>query len=606
MVPGSPGGLVNRLIYMVCAALLAATAAAATPPETQQRIQRVEQGLLPQVLIKGETPPLKSLTARMSELKVPGVSIAVIHEGRIEWARGYGVKSLGGPPVDEKTLFQAASISKPVFALAVLHQVDAGKLDLDANVNDYLKTWKLPDNEFTREQKVTLRRLLSHTAGLTVHGFPGYDAGAPLPTTAQILEGVPPTNTNPIRVDILPGSRHRYSGGGYTLAQLVLTDVTGAPLDKLLRDTVLTPLGMSTSTFEQPLPAARGGEVALPFRGDGTPVPGGPHVYPEVAAAGLWTTPSDLARYALGVNEALNGKSKIISAKTARMMVTPHVGMHGLGPVGGGKTSRKYFTHGGSNAGYRCLLVAYEDGEGAAIMTSGDNGGAIMEEVIRGIASIYQWPDFAPPVRTLATVKPGVLDKLIGVYQLDDKSLFVVRRSGARLVGHVVGHAPSEMLPSAQNALFAREYDVEAVFVTDPNGAINSINHRMYDWKRTGKRVEEARARQVISAIEHREWRVKEQKVDPRSDAAIRKLIAGVASGNPDYDSMSAPLADLTRQQLKGLQGWFSGLGAFKTLEFQKVADNGGDVYVAKFEKGEFVVEAALDENGRFDMINLR
>lgn len=592
--------------FILWAGLMANTAGAATPAETAQRIQRVEQGLLPQVLIKGETPPLKSLAARMAELKVPGVSIAVIHEGRIEWARGYGAKSIGGPPVDEKTLFQAASISKPVFALAVLHQLDAGKLDLDANVNAYLKTWKLPDNEFTREQKVTLRRLLSHSAGLTVHGFPGYHAGAELPTTAQILEGAPPTNTNPIRVDLLPGSRHRYSGGGYTLAQLVLTDVTGTSLDKLLRDTVLTPLGMSTSTFEQPLPAARGGEVAQPYRGDGTPVPGGPRVHPEVAAAGLWTTPSDLARYALGVNEALKGKSKIISAKTARTMVTPHVGMHGLGPVGGGKTPRKYFTHGGSNAGYRCLLVAYEDGEGAAIMTSGDNGGEITEEVIRAIADVYQWPDFAPPVRALASVKPGALDKLTGVYELDEKSLFVVRRSGARLVGHIVGHAPAEMLPSADNALFAREYDVEARFEADTNGAIRSIHHRMYDRKRTGKRVEEARARQVIASIEHREWRVKEQKLDPRGDAAIRKLIAGVASGNPDYDSMSAPLADITRQQIKGLQGWFSSLGSFKTLEFQKVGDNGADVYVAKFDKGHFTIEAALDENGRFEMINLR
>ena len=596
----------NRLIYMVCAALLAACAAAATPSETPQRIQRVEQGLLPQVLVRGETPPLKTLAGRMAELKVPGVSIAVIHEGRIEWARGYGARFIGGPAVDEKTLFQAASISKPVFALAVLHQVEAGKLDLDTNVNDYLKTWKLPDNEFTREQKVTLRRVLSHTAGLTVHGFPGYGAADKLPTTAQILDGAPPANTNPIRVDILPGSRHRYSGGGYTLAQLVLTDVTGVPLEKLLRDTVLTPLGMSLSTFEQPLPASRLAEFAMPYRGDGTAVPGGPHVYPEMAAAGLWTTPSDLARYALGVTEALKGRSKIISAKTARAMVTPHVGMHGLGPVGGGKTARKYFTHNGGNAGYRCLLVAYEDGEGAVVMTSGDNGGELMEELIRAIASVYQWPDFAPPVRTVAAVKPESLEKLIGVYELEEKSVFVVRRSGGRLLGHIVGHAPAEMLPSADNELFAREYDVTVSFGADANGAIDSVQHRMYDRKRSGRRADESRSRKVLASIERTAARVKEQKADPRAEAAIRKLIAGIASGNPDYDSMSTQLADLTRQQIKGLQSWFMSLGALKTLEFQKVADSGADVYVAKFDGGEFVIEAGLDETGRFEMIHLR
>ena len=596
----------TRLIYMVCAALAAGTTAGASTAETAQRIQRVEQGLLPQVLIKGETPPVKSLTARMAELKVPGASVAVIHEGRIEWTRGYGARFIGGPAVDEQTLFQAASISKPVFALAVLHQVDAGKLDLDTNVNDYLKSWKLPDNDFTREQKVTLRRVLSHTAGLTVHGFPGYGAADKLPTTVQILDGAPPANTNPIRVDILPGSRHRYSGGGYTLAQLVLTDVTGEPLDKLLRDTVLTPLGMSLSTFQQPLPGSRLAEFAMPYRGDGTAVPGGPHVHPEVAAAGLWTTPSDLARYALGVIDALKGKSKILSAKTARMMVTPHVGVHGLGPVSGGKTDRKYFTHGGSNAGYRCLLVAYEDGEGAVIMTSGDNGGELMEEVIRGIAHVYQWPDFAPPVRTVAAVEPEALEKLIGVYELEEKSLFVVRRNGRRLLGHIVGHAAAEMLPSAQNELFAREYDVTVKFETDASGAATSVRHQMYDRKRAGKRVDEARARRVLASIERSEQRVREQKPDPRADAAIRKLIVGVAGGNPDYESMNAQLADITRQQLKGLQGWFGSLGTLKTLEFQKVRDNGADVYLAKFDKGEVVIEAGLGEDGRFEMINLR
>ncbi len=219
------------LIYMVCVAMLAGQAfAAGSRAETAKHIQQFEQGLAPPVLVKGETPKLVPLASRMGELHVPGVSIAVIHQGRIEWANGYGVTQLDGPRVTENTLFQAASISKAVFALAVMRQVEAGKLNLDANVNDYLKSWKLPDNAFTAEQKVTLRRVLSHTAGLTVHGFPGYEAGAKLPTTIQILDGASPANNPEIRVDTIPGSLYRYSGGGYTLAQLLMRDVTGQEL----------------------------------------------------------------------------------------------------------------------------------------------------------------------------------------------------------------------------------------------------------------------------------------------------------------------------------------------------------------------------------------
>jgi CubicO group peptidase (beta-lactamase class C family) len=387
----------KQYIYMVCAALFAARALAATPSGTEERIRQVQQ-LVPPTLVSGEAPKLTPLADRMAELKVPGVSIAVIHDGRIEWARGFGVTRIGGPAVTPDTLFQAASISKPVFALAVLHYVDAGRLTLDANVNDYLKTWKLPEDDLTREQKVTLRRILSHSAGLTVSGFPGYEAGAAVPTTTQILDGLPPANNPAVRVRVIPGTFYSYSGGGYTLAQLVLGDVTGIPLPRLMQEVVLAPLGMKHSTYEQPLPASRTGEVAMPYRAGGLPVGGGPHVYPEMAAAGLWTTPSDLARYGLGVHEALAGKSKVISAKTAREMLTPGLGRHGVGPMVGGSTERKFFTHGGSNAGYKCLILVYEDGEGAVIMTNSDKG-ELLGEIMRTVAHVYGWPDLGPGMK---------------------------------------------------------------------------------------------------------------------------------------------------------------------------------------------------------------
>ncbi len=556
---------------------IASSAVAAPPADVTQRIRQFEQGLQPAVRVAGEAPKLTSLKDRMAELHVPGVSVAVIHKGRIDWARGYGVTQTGGAPLTEKSLFQAASISKPVFAMAVLHLVDQGKLKLDSDVNEYLKSWKLPQNPLTATEKVTLRRLLSHSAGLTVHGFRGYAAKEPVPNTVQILDGAPPANSDPIRVDIVPGSQHRYSGGGYTLAQLVVADVTGTPIPQYLRDTVLAPLGMQLSTFEQPLPENRKGEVALPYRGDGTPVSGGPHTYPEMAAAGLWTTPSDLARYALGVRDALAGKSKVISAPTARAMLTPVIGNHGIGPVIGGGTTRKYFTHNGGNEGYRCALVMYEDGEGAVVMTSGDNGGGLMYEVMRTIAHEYEWPDFAPPTRKLGAVKPDDLDKLVGAYRLQDGAVYLVRKREGVLVGQLVGDPPVAVFPSSDLELFARDVDAVATFTRGADGGITALRHRIWGWERPGNRLDEAESRKVLASAARADQRVKDQKVDPRAEPTLRELLAQLAEGRPDYWRMDPQFADAIRQQLPGLQPMFSNFGAVKRVEFQRVSENGSD-----------------------------
>ncbi len=602
---GAMEARMRRYIYVVLAAWLATPAFSAAQSHTEERIRRIQQGLVPPVLVQGETPAMQPLAARMTELKVPGVSIAVIHQGRIEWARGFGVTRTDGPAVTEQTLFQAASISKPVFALAVLHLVDAGKLNLDASVNDYLKDWKLPDNDFTRQSKVTLRGVLSHSAGLTVHGFPGYAADTKIPSTPQILDGTPPANSAAIRVDILPGSQFRYSGGGFVLAQQLLTDVTGTPLPKLLNDSVLAPLGMTRSTFQQPLPAARLPEVAMPFRGDGNPLQEGPHVYPEMAAAGLWTTPADLAQYALGVQAALAGKSnQVISAKTARAMLTPVINQQGLGLRVSGSTARKYFMHGGANAGYRCLLIAYEDGEGAIIMTNSDSGGELMDEVMRSIAHVYQWPDFAPPLRTLAKVQPESLRRLLGVYELNEGSLYVLRMDGDRLVGNVLGNNPVALSPSSDHQLFARDVNVVVDFVVGADGSATSVRHDLNGWERTGQRVDESRARQIVAVVERTAQRFKDQKPAPGSDAAIRKLFAGLAIGKADYDSMRPQFAELTRQNLTRLQPFIADLGALKSLTFKSVGDNGADEYDADFEKGALRIYMTLDEQGLIAGVN--
>ena len=301
-------------------------AAGSTNAAQEPHVANVLRGLRPFVEIAGRPPVRWTLGERMAHHHVPGVGIAVIEGGRIAWARGAGVKTAGSADpknaVTPDTLFQAGSISKPVTATAMLRLVERGTLQLDTDVNSYLTTWKVPDNEHTQKEKVTLRRLASHTAGLTIFGFPGYERNQPIPTLVQILNGTAPANTEPVRVDVVPGSISRYSGGGTLVMQLLMMDVTGEPFPALMQELVLGPAGMTHSTFEQPLPAARAGEVARPHDEEGKPIPGEWHVFPEMAPAGLWTTPSDLGRFFAEIQLALDGRSKQVSKAVATQMTT--------------------------------------------------------------------------------------------------------------------------------------------------------------------------------------------------------------------------------------------------------------------------------------------
>lgn len=585
--------------------LFAGAAGAADPSSVEQRIQRFQSALMPPVLVRGETPALKSLADRMAELEVPGVSIAMIDEGRIEWARGFGVTRVGGPSVTPDTLFQAASLSKPVFALAVLKLADAGKLDIDANVNNYLTTWKLPENEFTRRSTVTLRRLLSHSAGTTVQGFPGYGDNADIPTTAQILDGTAPANTAAVRVDLSPGSQYRYSGGGYTVAQLALADVTGQPTPAMMRDLVLTPLGMTRSTYEQPLPSPRLAEVAMPYDRDGKPI-GSPQAHPEMAAAGLWTTPSDLARYAIGVQRAFAGDvDTLIRARTARDMLVPVISDHGVGPVIGGRPERKYFTHGGSNRGYRCVLVAYTDGRGAIIMTNGDNGGELYGEILRTLAHLYRWPDFAPPERVLASVRSDVLDRYTGAWILNDGQPLVIRKGVDRLFAQFPKQPVVEVFPASESEFFGRNLDLGVSFLVAADGTVKVAKFRTGGFERAGPRADAVQSKSLLDAAEGQARRIAAQKPEPKSDAAARKLLAALASGKPDYDALGAELAQTIRTQLPSRQSELVALGELKSVEFLRVGARAEDVFNAEFENGKLRVEVRLDDEGRIERFTI-
>jgi CubicO group peptidase (beta-lactamase class C family) len=355
------------------------------------------------VTITGSVSDAALVQRLLKESKVPSVSIAVIKDFKVALAVAYGVADAEtGAPVTTRTMFQAASISKPVAAMVSLKAVKDGRFSLDQDINTILKSWKLPVGDFTKSGPVTPRTLMSHTSGMgDGFGFPGYSPEEPLPTLQQILDGLPPSNTRAVRLDRAPLAGFEYSGGGVVLQQLALMDAVGKPFAQIARESVLDPLEMTNSTFEQPLPVARQAQAARAHNPDGARTNEPWHVYPEQAAAGLWTTPTDLAKLAIEVQLALQGRpSRVLSQTLAREMITPV----GVGPYAVGFGIAKegegwYFEHSGGNYGFRCELVAHRTkGYGAVIMTNGASGNALMPQLLQLIRQEYKWDALDTPI----------------------------------------------------------------------------------------------------------------------------------------------------------------------------------------------------------------
>lgn len=447
------------------------------------RIDRVVSGLRPTIVIKGEEPVRWTLAERMKHHKVPGLSVAVIDGGRIAWARGIGVKEAGGTDsVTTETLFQAGSISKPTFALAVMRLVQDGRLSLDEDVNVKLTSWKVPGNKFTAKEKVTLRRILSHNAGLTVHGFPGYEAGTPVPTMVQVLDGAKPANTAAVRVDTFPGAISRYSGGGTTVAMLLTTDLIGKPFPELMNELVLGPAGMTHSTYEQPLPAAVAPSAATGTYADGKLVKGRWHIYPEMSAAGLWTTATDLATLAIELQRTWAGQSAtVVSKATLGEMFTVQKEPFGIGYVINGKGADLAFEHNGADEGFQALFVAFaERGQGFFAMANSDNGIWLMNEVQAAVAEEYGWPSHRPEERTVVARDPSTLGRLAGEYSLATQPKpmpATVTVEGNRVYMEVpaFGMAKTELLADSDSTFFLRSSGTPVAFGKDGRGRVTGI-----------------------------------------------------------------------------------------------------------------------------------
>lgn len=458
----------NSLLVLI--ALVFILSCSKTPPKDsiEEKIKMVESNLSKPVYFEGDST--WTIDERMAHYGVPGVSIAVIYDGKIEWTKTYGVMDKESKsPVIKETLFQAGSISKPVAAYGALKMVEQGKLGLEEDINAYLKTWKLPDSEFTKEKKVTLKNLLNHSGGVTVHGFLGYSPDLPVPTLVEVLNGAPPANSGAIFVNKKPEESFRYSGGGYTIMQQMMMDVAGKPFPELMEELVLQPLGMNNSTYDQPLQSEQLKMAATGYLPDGYMTKGKRHTYPEMAAAGLWTNAEDLAKFAVNIQQTLQGEPELVLSKEmTTQMLTPFVeDFTGLGFFLTKMKDEIYFGHGGWDEGFSSELIAHKDkGYGVVVLTN-SNHPEFISELIRSVALTYQWDDYLPTYQRMP-LDNSLVGQITGRYSIDGNRLIEIFEKDSLLFGKSLGENPSELIRIADSVYVRRENNQLIKFRVNP------------------------------------------------------------------------------------------------------------------------------------------
>lgn len=389
------------------------------PVDHKPLIERFESELKPRYGTSSEAPPKWSLRDRMAFHKVPALSIAVAIDGEVVWAKAYGEMKKGSDKtVDTDTLFQAASLSKPIASLAALTLVSSGKLKLDMPVNNALKSWQLPENELTRENSVTLRHLLSHRAGTTIHGFRGYQPSDDIPNSKQIVQGAAPANTEAVIVNQLPGSAYRYSGGGFQVVQLLLEDVTQMDYAKWVHRSVFVPLSLSRSNFVYPQPDKNSaiGHVGP----QSEPIPGSGYIYPELAAAGLWTTPTELVTLGSALAKDRAGANLLLPKNLIKQLIPDSANEAGLGFGLNNDGDGVAFVHNGHNPGFSARWINYADGRASvAVLTNSDSGGELIREVLSALGNVYGWKQDAYVERDTIAFNLSWAQAVVGDYYFD-------------------------------------------------------------------------------------------------------------------------------------------------------------------------------------------
>jgi CubicO group peptidase (beta-lactamase class C family) len=408
-----------NFVLLLLQCLAAATAQQPYSKAVKEQIARVETNLSGGMVIDGK---LYTLSERMKHYNVAGLSVAVIDNYQIVWAKGYGyADKKEDRKVTANTLFEPGSISKSLNAVGILQLAQQGKLDLYQDINQYLVNWKFPYDTVSHGKKITTAQLLSHTAGLGVHGFPGYQRDSAIAAVTDILDGRAPSNTEAVRSIAEPGKESRYSGGGILITQQMLTDLTKQRYEQYMYEHVLRPLGMTNSSYNQPPAASQRKNLATGYKSNGNEVPGKYFVYPEKAAAGLWTTPTDICKYILEMQESYQGKSsKVLNQEMVKLHVTPYKNDVAMGTFIQNRNGEKYFDHTASNEGFSGLFIGgLTNGKGAAIFVNSDDA-TVAFELVNSIAIAYNWAGFKKPEQiTTVPVNDTITSKYIGEYILD-------------------------------------------------------------------------------------------------------------------------------------------------------------------------------------------
>jgi CubicO group peptidase (beta-lactamase class C family) len=412
---------------IICLCILTGIISQSIGQSITQKIKALENNLGGWVKLKDSTS--RNIDARMAYYHINGLSIAVIDNYKIAWAQGYGwADTIERRPVTTSTLFQPASVGKSVHAVGAMKLVQDGKLDLDRDINDYLKRWKFPYDSVSHGKKISTRELLTHTAGLSVHGFDGYKWNEKKPDLIQILNGLAPANNQPVRSVFEPGKRFEYSGGGYTISGLMIEDITGQHYNDYMTQTIFKPLGMANTCYYSQLTGKEKKNLATAYRYDGKPIGCKYHIYPEDACgASLWSTPSDIAKLLIELQLSLQNKSnKILNPCTIHQMFTPQseISKNASGFFIEKKGDALYFHHDGLNEGFVAdYYASMKDGKGVVIMANTDLASYIdiTEEITNSVATVFGWKDFyTPVVKQEINVPDSILNKYIGRYLFRD------------------------------------------------------------------------------------------------------------------------------------------------------------------------------------------
>ncbi|MET0391999.1 MAG: serine hydrolase [Chitinophagaceae bacterium] len=516
---------------LLCPWLAAVSAQQDSSRTVNDPVARVETSLSGGLVIDGK---LYTLAERMEHYNVAGLSIAVIDNYQVVWAKGYGyADKKEGRKVTPNTLFEPGSISKSLNAVGILQLAQQGKLDLYQDINRYLVSWKFPYDTVSHGRKITTAQLLSHTAGLGVHGFPGYQRDSAIASVTDILDGRAPSNTEAVRSVAEPGTGPRYSGGGILITQQMLTDLTKQPYEQYMEEQVLRPLGMTNSSYHQPPAAGQPNNLATGYKSNGDEVPGKYFVYPEKAAAGLWTTPADICKYMIEIQQAWQGRSaKVLNQEMVKLHVTPYkddVAMGTYQQIGDGEA---YFNHTASNEGFSGLFIGgLTNGKGVAIFVNSDDA-SIAFELVNTVALVYGWKGFRGPERiTTVPVHDTLTAKYTGEYITD--GIFSEIKKEADGLCYWIDGISSKMYFTSPTGFRNIEFPSAKTFVFDNAGKVTGFSRTS-----NGRLVAPAQRITVIDTLNPGpgQWRFFGRHLleTKKYDKAIAFLSKGLASQPSD------------------------------------------------------------------------